>query len=54
MCCVIGLQLCAISEMDDGKCQVQGNMKQSVWCESQYNERATNDGNRTEVHRPDS
>ncbi len=32
---------------------VQGNMKQSVCCESQYNERATNDGNRTEVHRPD-
>ncbi len=31
-----------------------GDMQLSVWCESQYNGRATSDGEWAEDHEPDS
>ncbi len=51
--CVIGYSCVQSVQWMMGNA-VQSDVQQSVWCESQYDGRATSGGNWAEVHEPDS
>ncbi len=50
--CVMMTFVCSVQWMMGNA--VQCKVQQSVWCESQYEGRATSDGEWTEDHEPDS